>query len=414
MSSPPPRRWPLALAAALLLLSGLAWLAWTPRAPPDGVGVTQALGVSVPPVMPPVTPSVTPRSPQAPAPQAHTEPAQQAPAPGAALSEAALASIEAQWCSHGSLQESQQQAAALAGEGDELDPEAQARLTRMEASWPSTQARRQIRDRLLASWQASLRRRGDDASLALALLISHAPHEHPPLQALQRLQDLAVRSSDPWVQVVALQRRGLCQNTPGCHPAPAERWPLLEPENLAAWVASAPPEALPSASRWKQWAQARRWDDGSSRLLLTLLDLPWPASPGLEQEVAVLELTSWRLSWSTALPLPLTRACRMPKLPPQPRQLCAQAADWLWGTPGASLLDWAIAVQLAHPGELGSEARWQAREQLVTQAKDEASREGARFSPESTPGDRCAWQGRLLQHLRNWAEHSEGAQYARP
>ncbi len=397
------------LAALALSLLGLAWLPWTPQEPPGRARTPPALTAASRATAAKASDVATARAvatPPRPAPPSASA------AAGPWLSDAALAQIEAQWCSHGSLQESQQQAAALASEGEELDAEAQARLRAIEDSWPSTQARRQIRVRLLRTWQASLRQRGDDASLALALLISHGPHEAPPLDALQPLQDLAMRSSDPWVQAVALQRRVHCQSTPGCRMAPPERWPLLEPENLAAWIAAAPPDVPPTVTRWKQWSQARRWDDGSSRMMLTLLALPWPGKPGLEQEVAMMELIGWRVSWSTVLPLPLTKACRVPNLAPQARQLCAQAADWLWGTQGASLLDWAIAVQLAQPGELGSETRWRAREQLVARAKEETHRDVERLDP-GDPADRCAWQASMLQHLRHWAEQSEWAPYAR-
>jgi len=401
------RRWLQGLAALAAGLLGAAWLLRAVHEVSDG------------PAMPPVPTAASPAM----AAQdsghaaASTGAGASAPSPSAAsapvLSDAALASIEAQWCSHGSLQESQQQAAALAGEGETLDAEAQSRLRALEDSWPSTQARRQVRARLLRAWQASLRRHGDDASLALALLIGHGPHETPSTEALQALQDLAMRSGDPWVQAVALQRRAHCLATPGCRAVPAERWALLEPENLAAWVAATPPDAPPSIARWKQWSQARRWDDGSSRMMLTLLALPWPDKPGLEQEIAMMELTGWRVTWSTMLPLPLTRACRVRELPAQARQLCTQAADWLWGTPGASLLDWTLAVHLAQPGELGSQARWQAREQLVARAREEATlRDVERFDPASHPGDRCAWQASLLRHLRHWAQHGEWAKHA--
>ncbi len=406
MSAPRRRRW-LQILAALAALLGIAWLLRASRDGPDDAERPPAPTAASQPAAQNASGSKAASinvGPAAPSPAA---------ASGQVLSDAALASIEAQWCSHGSLQESQQQAAALAGEGEALDADGQARLRALEDSWPSTQARRQIRARLLRAWQASLRQHGDDASLALALLIAHGPDETPPLAALQALQDLAMRSSDPWVQAVALQRRVQCQATPGCRAVPAERWALLDPENLAAWIASAPPDAAPSATRWKQWRQARRWDDGSSRMMQTLLALPWPDKPGLEQEIAMMELTGWRVTWSTMLPLPLTKACRVRELPAQARQLCEQAADWLWGTPGASLLDWTLAVHLAQPGELGSQARWQAREQLVARARDEATlRDAQHFDPAAHPGDRCAWQAAMLRHLRHWAQHGEWAKYA--
>lgn len=398
------RRWRPGLVTALLLGAAVLWqvapVSRHTNEQPDRAAAGPEAGT--------VAPSAVTASASA---AAGPDTGRPASAPGGialpgGLSPQQLADIESQWCTHGSQQELQQMEALMAG----MSPSGAREADRFHAvlnSWPSTHARIAVAERLRQRWQQALRSRGDDASLALSWLLMTGPRGRPDLPRLQGLQDLASRSTHPFVQAAAHHWRAACKAMSGCQAVPASRWAALEPDNLAAWAAAAS-EGPPDAAQLLHWQQARRWDDGSAFLMRTLVDLPWPAEPGLAQEETIKETLDWGGAWSV-LPASLLSHCSTAQDRQDLRAACARAAELLWSAPTPSALSWLLASELAERTGLATDAPWPARMASLEAAQSRQGAQRSLLSPEATPGEPCAWQKGARKALRQWAAHGEWA-----
>ena len=205
-----------------------------------------------------------------------------------------------------------------------------------EAEDPSDaeQVRAQAREQVLATWIARLRSRKDLRSQAIADYLAG----DTPSRA--HLQDLARRSTDPMVTVLALQRP--CKSQ-ACTAVDAAQWARLEPDNLMAWMAQAGTEQMPYLIE-RMGRDARRNEDYLLPLSQTLAELSDATAPGLRQ-MAELELVVGILSaWNPPAMRPVLDSCQAARSQPVTAAHCERIAQLMWDSP--HLLGRGVALAL--------------------------------------------------------------------
>lgn len=193
----------------------------------------------------------------------------------------------------------------------------------------------QAREQVLATWIARLRSRKDLRSQAIADYLAG----DTPSRA--HLQDLARRSTDPMVTVLALQRP--CKSQ-ACTAVDAAQWARLEPDNLMAWMAQAQTEQTPYLIE-RMGREAQRSEDYGVALGQALADLADASSPGLRQMAEESLLTSLLAAWNLPSFSAVLSSCQAARGQPVMTAHCEHIAQLMWNSP--HLLGRALALALA-------------------------------------------------------------------
>ncbi|MBB2486574.1 hypothetical protein H5407_15215 [Mitsuaria sp. WAJ17] len=292
--------------------------------------------------------------------------------PGA-LSPEQLARIEQQWCTHG-LKAHQQTRQALyrvyplSKDGLSLDPEALHARTQAALKEPDAQAMLAVEFRLKKRWIEQLRQRGDMRSQAAAdylQLSMSAPDE--ARAASLHLLSLAQSSRDPMVFMTWQLARSDCLGDAHCSALPMTDWRTLDAGNLLAWLPTRGNGQNATDLDWDALARTRfanSYLEDFQALLLPLLDQEAPGL-GLQQGLAVLTRlgTLWPASSSA---LALGRACvETGETLPARRAACLHAADLLWRSPSAGVIEYKLAVGMASLAGVTEQSPWSERLALV-------------------------------------------------
>ncbi|MFO0123885.1 MAG: hypothetical protein ACK520_15655, partial [Inhella sp.] len=279
------RRWAvggLLLALALLAGGGL-WRSGGGDPMPAQHSVVAATGASAPTLPQPAASAPVPAA----SPALGGAPSGAAPA---GLSARQLAQIEAQWCTHGMQAHRQSQASVFQGEGGAVstgDPQAMNRVVNALLALPTTQAQTAVRQRMLAAWVERLERQGDPRSLATALYLRVEHAAGWSEAAVAAFRQLAATTTDPYVLSLWQRHDRACWIRGDCRAVPMNRWSLIEPDNLLAWL---PPGLGPVTLSEAQWAgvsRAKYLRSYQRDLQLALLPLARELPPGLELDVAM-------------------------------------------------------------------------------------------------------------------------------
>lgn len=312
----------------------------------------------------------------------------------AALSPRALR-MRSDWCGYGAIELEKDEEA-----GRGLSREQMAGLDGMRVL---REAQREVR----ARWVRQLKARGDQRSLAIAAFLDEAfptlPKEDPGSRA--RLQDLARRSTDPLVTVLALHRPcppGACTNIE------PSQWSRLEPDNVLAWLAQWKRERQEQAEQAQQGllaeriaqiaAQARHADSQLQDLAALLRALPVEGRLGLTHQAESMLLYDFRADQGPADLLDLTLACRDAGTQPGVRKDCLTIAERLWQQEELGTR-WA-AVGIGRIVDPGSEL-WRSRSLMhkaVSYAHMDSSRQQMEVLKDIPPRQLCP----SLPALRSW------------
>jgi hypothetical protein len=405
-------RWGLGVA----VLVGVAWLGW--RSLPTRA--LQAAVASSPPVVAPTSASTqAPGGPVASAPSsavAHgaTPLANEAPPPAEAARRAAweqrqrqIAEIERQWCTSAKATHLQLEAARAQSlpAFDSKNPKAY--LDAAEASskgeMPLTSAARASASlRLYEQWAQQLQRRGDATSLRVLLWLGATS----PVPGLERdqsraaLKALADTAGDPQAYALWLQAGSFCFQGRYCSPADYQRWALLDPGNVLAWLPALGDQALLAPERWQGLARTQYVRHPMREVFAALAPLV-PTEPGLAMEVGLEYLD--RLQWSFDPISPTTKLgmlCEKASAPEQ-RQACAHVADVLGRQPAVSFEDrlGAMGLRAMASEEGGLQSlikRLQANFQSIQPQRRDAVK--AVLAPDFATRPGC-------DHLPAWREH---------
>jgi len=282
---------------------------------------------------------------------------------GGALSAQQLAQIEAQWCTHGMQAHRQSQASVFQGAGGNVstsDPQAFDNLVTAMQALPTSQAQFAVRRRLLAGWVERLQRQGDPRSQATALYlqVEHVAGWSEAAEATFRQQ--AAATTDPYVLHLWRQHDRDCSMRGNCRAVPRNRWSVIEPDNLLAWL---PPGSGPASMTDAQWAgvaRAKFLRSYHHELQLTLLTLARDLPPGLELDQALDFITSFD-NRPVVSPDRILTACEPESVRQSRRQACLHGADLLWRQPQPALMDIAKALAMAKQLNADREGAWPAR-----------------------------------------------------
>ncbi len=349
--------------------------------------------------------------------------APRAPAP---LSPDQLAQIEKQWCTHGlkahqQVRQALERAHPLRLDGEKLDGDAP------HARWDAmlrevgTQAMLAVDSRLKRQWILQLRQRGDLRSQAAAdyLQITMSDQDKAPA-VFQHLLSLAQSSRDPLIFMTWQVARSDCVLNALCSALPMTDWRTLDSGNLLAWLPTRASGQYATELDWDAIAHTRfanSYLEDFQALLLPLLDQE-PPGLGLQQGLALISRLNY--SWpSSAGALALGRSClEASETQPQRRATCVHAADLLWRSPSAGLLEYKFATAMAALAGAGAQSPWAERLAFV---KGLSAADGQRLMDLEYPGNRdgqsCETQAeqrrQLKERVRNglWAAAlgSEGA-----
>lgn len=395
------RRRAAAVAAGLLLASGLAWrLAGAPPASPPLPGVPGPAASSADaPVAPPAAP-------------------QRAASGGRAHGEttsrklsARAERMRADWCGDGATAHERETDDILKRIEAANGMVGQAELAELNATDGAqvlAQAREQVRQR----WVQALRQQGDPRSLALAEYLG--PGEEAPAEekdaSRRRLQALASSTSDPMLTALALMRP--CA-TRGCVNVEASQWSRLEPQNLQAWLAllrGAPDRTLSLDYVMERMAsQGQVTQAYDAEALHRLLALPQATESGLQAEAEMQVLVGVAASWQIGSLAPINRACREPSLPAGRLARCEAIAEVLWR--GGDLFSRGMALGLARAvmaARPAARAAWEPRalEHDAVQAWMQLETQRRMAGVDARSGaSMCTLQAPAWRHFRErWTE----------
>jgi len=327
------------------------------------------------------------------------------------LSPERLAEIETQWCTHG-LQAHQQsrqvleQAYPVTMKDGRLDMHALKAHVDAQSRELGAQAQNAVQERLKGRWISQLRQQGDPRSLALAdYLLTTVRFGPEATEAFQHLLGLAQSTRDPMVFMVWQLAKPYCWRQDFCKALPLSAWRELEPENLLAWLPAHLPGDEPPALDWsaiQRSRHARSYLEEAQALLLPLLE---QEPPGLTLQAGLAFVNQLDSLWPITKPgLALFRPCMQAADTSQgARQAaCRVAAELLWRSPSAGLLDFQVALGMAETAGLQDQSPWAQR---MAFAKDLTAEEGKALhalefrSPWSDQA--CEAQPRLRQVLKD-------------
>ncbi|MBH9551984.1 hypothetical protein [Inhella gelatinilytica] len=240
------------------------------------------------------------------------------------------------------------------------DPQAMDHMVNALSALPTTQAQQAVRRRMLAGWIERLERQGDPRSLATALYLraEHTAGWSEGAEAAFRQQ--AAAATDPYVLHLWQQHDRACSMRGDCRAVPADRWSLIEPDNLLAWL---PPGWGPLTLTDAQWAgvaRAKYVRAYHRDLQLTLLPLARELPVGLELDVALTFITQLAAMPAVA-PERIFTVCSPEAVRHGHRQACLHGAELLWRQPQASLMDIAKALAMAKGLSAEAEGPWPGR-----------------------------------------------------